>query len=208
MRFSGMIALQMGRICSEYIASLHLVSTCRTYRSPEFNIANLANTLSLLKRTPDEKKKANYLDLLFPASFLYAHDANYPEFVTNRDRFLQNGVEDKLFAGKQNRWNYYTQAWACKRHKLSQAMLWEISSKIRFIFVSGADNDALMKSDCAQELMIGLSAPGRMYDGGHMILWQHSDAFNTDQEAMMLRATREYREYPPVETLLKTCSLK
>jgi hypothetical protein len=83
------------------------------------------------------------------------------------------------------------------RHHLDQANLWEVAVKVRYLFVSSGDQDALLHPECAKDLMLGLNCQGRIYAGGHMIPWQHKDALNADQEAMILRAHREYEEYPP-----------
>lgn len=197
----GMIALQMGRICPEYIASLHLVATAAKYRSPDTTVANLVNTLQLLRVKKDNEKTQKYLDLLFTPEHLYAHNEEYPDFQTNRERYLQLDKDGFVFAKKQNVFNYYTQVLACKRHSLSQADLWQIAANVRFLFVSGAEQDALFHSECSRELMLGLNAQGRMYPGGHFIPAQFKDEFNADQEAMIHRAVREYQEYPPTEIL-------
>lgn len=197
----GMVALQMARVCPEYIASLHLVATAAKYRGPESKIVNIVNTLALLKYKSDEEKAKKYLDLLFPPEFLYAHDPMYPEFRNNKERFLQQNKDGLMFAKEQNMYNYYTQVVAYKRHSLSEADLWQVAAKVRFIFVSGAEQDVLIHPDCSRELMVGLNSQGRMYPGGHFIPIQFKDDFNADQEAMMQRALREYQEYPPTGKL-------
>lgn len=192
----GMIALQMGRICPDLIASMHLVSTAAKYKAPELKTVNVVNSLHLLKKTSDQIKAQRLLDLLFPPEFLYAHDPDWPEWENNRERFLCPKNIHTFLAKDQNLFNFYTQAAACARHKIKVEKLWEISSQVRYIYISSADQDALFHQDCAVALMVGLNAQGRLYHGGHMIPWQFKDEFNADQEAMILRAEREYAEYP------------
>lgn len=197
----GMIALQLGRVCPEYIASMHLVATAAKYRGPDSNIINLINVLTLLKYKSDEEKAQKYLDLLFSKDHLYSANPLYSEFSNNRERYLQMDMEGLLFAKNINMFNYYTQILACKRHSLSQPDLWQIASNVRFLFVSGAEQDNLLHPECSRELMAGLNSQGRMYPGGHFIPMQFKDEFNADQEAMIQRATREYQDYPPTKVL-------
>lgn len=197
----GMIALQLCRICPEYIASLHLVSTAQTYHRPSFSAADSASSMQLLRRRSKVDRAGKLLDLLLPASYLYASNPQHVDFENNRARLLCQHKLQKLFSDDQKTLNFYLQLLAYTRHSIRKTDLWEIAAKVRFIFVSGANDDSLIDPDCSRDLMAGLHAQGRMYEGGHMIPWQHKDEFNADQEAMILRADREYTEYPPMECL-------
>ena len=200
--FGGMIALQLGRVCPEYVASLHLVSTAAKFKAPKIKVVNAINTLALLKHNTDEKKAARVVDLLFTPEYLYAHNPDWPEFKNNRDRFLTEENISLLLAKDQNLFNVYTQALACARHELKTEKLWEIASKVKYIFVSSADEDNFISPECATTLMSGLNSQGRLYHGGHGIIWQYKDELNADQEALIQRAEKEYLDYPPPATLL------
>lgn len=179
----GMIAMQMGRICPEYIASMHLVSTAAKYKQPTIQIDSLLKRLNLLRQETDQNKAERFVDLLFPAEFLYAHDPKFPEFKHNRARFLHKENLPILFSKRQNFFNFYSQVLGCIRHSMSQANLWEVAAKVRFLFVSGGDQDSLFHPDCAKELMLGLNAPGRIYlSGGHHLPWQYTDEITADEE--------------------------
>lgn len=201
--FGAFIALQLGRVCPEYIASLHLVSGAAKYKAPAYDTVNYVNGASLVKLSGDEAKAARLVDLLFPPEYLYAHDPDWPEWRNNRERFLAPENLDKLIPANQNWWGFYTQILAAAKHNLDQAKLWQVASHVRYIFVSAGDRDFLSNESSALDLMHGLNAQGRIYKGcGHMVLWQEKDALNADQEAMIQRAHREYQEYPPPANLL------
>ncbi|CCG81383.1 putative Alpha/beta hydrolase [Taphrina deformans PYCC 5710] len=197
----GMIALQLCRICPEYVASLHLVSTGQTFKRPAFSAADSARSIQLLKRRSKVDRAETLLDLLLPANYLYASDPEHTNFENYRAQLLHQHKVQKLFSDEQKTLNFYLQVLAYRRHSIQKTDLWEIAAKVRFIFVSGANDDSLIDPECSRDLMAGLHAQGRMYEGGHMIPWQYKEEFNADQEAMMLRADREYTEYPPMECL-------
>ena len=201
--FGAFVGLQLGRVCPEYVASLHLVSGAAKFKGASYDTVNYVNGASLVKIEGDAARAARLVDLLFPPEYLYAHDPDWPEWRNNRDRFLAPENLDKLLPASQNWFGYYGQILATAKHGLDQAKLWQVAAHVKYIFVSAGDRDFLLHESSALDLMHGLNAQGRIYKGsGHMVQWQEKDAFNLDEEAMIQRAHREYQEYPPPATLL------
>jgi pimeloyl-ACP methyl ester carboxylesterase len=148
----GMIAQELALIIGTSIKTLTLMVTTAKQRPPPHRKGQLWNSVRNMMDPPDEDTALDHtLGELYHPNWLAAHDPNYPEFATNKDRMWD------LF---KLRWNSEPplslkarlgQGLAVQTHHCTTEKLLTIKQSVPYILSIAAEGDNIIDPECTVE---------------------------------------------------------